>query len=159
MVSNISLLFPTKEDLAQSYPAPPTSDGSKDLEGLALMPSDAASPSKHLPGTPIPTVMGHSWPPKAAQGQSHAHLQKDLGLANPSVIMGAQHSLSHALACPPHITLDGGGGTQWQGQPDQWEGHPYVCPKGLPSSVATCHVTLAKSCLFLNLIFLLSWAG
>lgn len=61
-------------------------------------------------------MMGISQIHKAARDRGYAHLQEDLGFANLPVIVGAQHSLSHALACPPKVVLRG---TQGNGQPDQ----------------------------------------
>lgn len=57
------------------------------------------------PWDPVLTAMGNSQVHEAATDGGHAHLQKDFGFADLPVIMGAQHGLSHTLACPPKVVL------------------------------------------------------
>lgn len=59
-------------------------------------------------------MMGNSHIHETARDRGYAHLQEDLGFANLPVVMGAQHSLGHALACPPKVVL---GGAQGMGSP------------------------------------------
>lgn len=53
----------------------------------------------------FPPMMGKLQTPRQPESERLSHLQKDLGFADLPVIVGAQHSLSYALARPLKVIL------------------------------------------------------
>lgn len=122
--------------LTLRLPLQATAAGQEDGKGPALAPLGAATPLQRPPRT-----CSHCHPTETAAIRGRAHLQKNLGFAYLPVIVGAQHSLGHALTCPPQVIL---GDARENGWPCRWEGHLVSLPRlGSGTLAPAVHLTLS----------------
>lgn len=146
MLSETHCLSTTQEAfLTSRLPLPATAAGQKDGKGPALAPLGAATPLQRPPWTrshchrAFTAPPPHPHPTETAAIRGRAHLQKNLGFAYLPVIVGAQHSLGHALTCPPQVIL---GDARENGWPCRWEGHLVSLPRlGSGALAPALHLT------------------